>query len=405
MRIAGAARKPPSPPDARLHPESAPMRETFLPFSPPFIGEEEIAEVVDSLRSGWITTGPKTKRFEQEFAAFLGAPAALALSSCTAGMHTALEVAGIGPGDEVITTPMTFTATVAVVEHTGARPVLADVEPDTLNIDPERVRAAVTGRTRAVIAVHYGGHPCELDALRAVCDEHGLLLVEDAAHAVPAKYKGTHVGAGDNPVAFSFYATKNLTTAEGGMLTGAPEMIEKAIVASLHGMDRDAWKRNDRTGSWRYDIVTPGFKYNMTDLQAALGLRQLARLPDMQARRREIVGLYNEGLARLDAFDLPVERDEVEHAWHLYPLRIREGALKISRDEMIEALRERNIGTSVHFIPVHTFTYYREKYGYRPEDFPIAWREAERLISLPLHPGLGDGDVADVIAAVADVCH
>jgi dTDP-4-amino-4,6-dideoxygalactose transaminase len=379
------------------------MRDTFLPFSPPFIGEEEIAEVVDSLRSGWITTGPKTKRFEEEFAAFLGAPAALALSSCTAGMHTALEVAGIGPGDEVVTTPMTFTATVAVIEHTGARPVLADVEPDTLNIDPELVRAAVTERTRAVIAVHYGGHPCELDALRAICDEHGLLLVEDAAHAVPAKYKGAYVGAGDNPVAFSFYATKNLTTAEGGMLTGAPEMIEKAIVASLHGMDRDAWKRNDRTGSWRYDIITPGFKYNMTDIQAAMGLRQLEKLAAMHARRRELVGLYDEGFAGTDAFDLPVERDEVEHAWHLYPLRIREGALGITRDETIEALRERNIGTSVHFIPVHTFTYYREKYGYAPEDYPVAWREAERLISLPLHPGLSDGDVGDVVEAVRDV--
>jgi len=379
------------------------MRATFLPFSPPFIGEEEIAEVVDSLRSGWITTGPKTKRFEQEFATYFGAPGALALSSCTAGLHTALEVAGIGPGDEVITTPMTFTATVAVVEHTGARPVLVDIEPDTLNIDPELIRAAVTDRTRAVIVVHYGGHPCEMDEIRAICSEFNLLLVEDAAHAIPAKYKGTYIGAGDNPVAFSFYATKNLTTAEGGMLTGAPEMIEKAIVASLHGMDRDAWKRNDRTGSWRYDIVTPGFKYNMTDIQAAMGLRQLERLEAMHTRRREIVELYNAGFAGTDVFDLPVERDEVDHAWHLYPLRIREGALTITRDEMIEALRKRNIGTSVHFIPVHTFSYYREKYGYAPEDYPIAYRESERLISLPLHPGLLDGDVGDVVEAVEDI--
>ena len=379
------------------------MRDTFLPFSPPFIGEEEIAEVVDSLRSGWITTGPKTKRFEADFAAYVNAPAALALSSCTAGLHTALEVNGIGPGDEVITSPMTFTATVAVIEHTGARPVLVDIEPDTLNIDPEHVRAAVTDRTRAVIAVHYGGHPCELDTLRDICREHDLLLVEDAAHAIPAKYKGAFIGSGDNPVAFSFYATKNLTTAEGGMLTGDPAMIETAVVASLHGMDRDAWKRNDRTGSWRYDIVTPGFKYNMTDLQAAIGLRQLDRLEAMHARRREIVAMYDEAFGACGAFDLPVERDEVQHAWHLYPLRIREGALSITRDEMIEELRARNIGTSVHFIPVHTFTYYREKYGYRPEDFPVTWREAERLISLPLHPGLGDGDVRDVIEAVGNV--
>jgi len=312
-------------------------------------------------------------------------------------------VAGLGPGDEVITTPMTFTATVAVIEHTGARPVLVDIEPDTLNIDPEQVRAAVTEHTRAIIAVHYGGHPCEMDTLHAICNEHDLLLVEDAAHAIPAKYKGRWIGSGNNPVSFSFYATKNLTTAEGGMLTGAPEMIDRAIIASLHGMDRDAWKRNDRTGSWRYDIVTPGFKYNMTDIQAAMGLRQLEKLAAMHARRRELVGLYDAAFAGTDAFDLPVERDEVDHAWHLYPLRIREGALAISRDEMIEALRERNIGTSVHFIPVHTFTYYREKYGYAPEDFPVAWRESERLISLPLHPGLSDGDLADVVGAVRDV--
>jgi dTDP-4-amino-4,6-dideoxygalactose transaminase len=379
------------------------MRETFLPFSPPFIGDAEIAEVVDSLRSGWITTGPKTKRFEREFAAYFGTPAALALSSCTAGLHTALVVNGIGPGDEVIVTPMTFTATVAVIEHCGATPVLVDVEPDTLNIDPELVRAAVTPRTRAVMAVHYGGHPCELTPLRALCAEHGLLLVEDAAHAVPAKYRGEWIGAGDNPVAFSFYATKNLTTAEGGMLTGAPDMIERAAVASLHGMDRDAWKRNDQSGSWRYDIVTPGFKYNMTDIQAALGLQQLEKLAAMHARRREIVALYRAGFAGVDALDLPVERPHVQHAWHLFPIRLRAGALSISRDQAIEELRARNIGTSVHFIPVHTFTYYREKYGYKAMDFPVAYVESERLISLPLHPGLSEGDVGDVVGAVRDI--
>lgn len=379
------------------------MRKEFLPFSPPSIGEEEIAEVVDSLRSGWITTGPKTKRFEQEFADYVGAPSALALSSCTAALHTALVVNDIGPGDEVITTPLTFTATVAVIEHVGATPVLVDVEPDTLNIDPALVRAAVTDRTKAVIAVHYGGHPCDMDALRSICDEHGLLLVEDAAHAIPARYKGEFIGSRDNPVAFSFYATKNLTTAEGGMLTGSTDLVEKGVVASLHGMDRDAWKRNDKSGSWRYDIVTPGYKYNMTDLQAGMGLAQLRKLEGMHARRKEIVALYREGLEPLGAFDLPVEREDCESAWHLFPIRIREGALSITRDEMIEELRERNIGTSVHFIAVHTFSYYREKYGYAAEDYPIAYTESERLISLPLHPGLSDGDVGDVLGAVKDV--
>jgi len=379
------------------------MRKDFLPFSPPYIGEKEIAEVVDSLRSGWITTGPKTKRFEQEFTAFTGTPAALALSSCTAALHTALVVAGIGPGDEVITTPITFTATVAVIEHVGAKPVLVDIQPDTMNIDPVLVAAAVTEKTRAVIPVHYGGHPCDLDALQAICDEHNLLLVEDAAHAISAKYKGRMIGSGSNPAAFSFYATKNLTTAEGGMLTGEPAMIEKAAIYSLHGMNRDAWKRNDKTGSWRYDIVTPGAKYNMTDIQAAMGLQQIKKLDKMQARRREIVGMYREALEPLGVFDLPVERADCESAWHLFPIRIKPGALKISRDEFIEAMRVRNIGTSVHFIPVHTFTYYREKYGFKDEDFPIAFRESERLVSLPLHPGLTDEDVGDVVGAVEEI--
>ena len=379
------------------------MRETFLPFSPPSIGDAEIAEVVDTLRSRWITTGPKVKRFEQEMTARLNAPAALAVSSGTAALHLALVLADIGPGDEVITTPMTFTASVAVIEHVGARPVLVDIEPDTLNIDPKRVKAAVTDRTRAVMAVHYGGHPCELDPLEAICREHGLVLVEDAAHALPATYRGRTVGSGDNPTAFSFYATKNLTTAEGGLLTGDPQMIERAVVASLHGMDKDAWKRNDQGGNWRYDVVMPGFKYNMTDIQAALGLTQLARLDDFHARRREIAATYTAALGPLGVFDLPVERAQCRSAWHLYPLRLRPGALFLSRDAFIAGMQERNIGTSVHFIPIHTFTYYRNEYGYRPQDFPITLHEAERLVSIPLHPGLTDADVQDVIEAVTAV--
>lgn len=379
------------------------MRDDFLPFSPPSLTEAEIAEVVDTLHSNWITTGPKTKRFEQEMAAYLGAPAALALSSCTAALHLALVLEGIGPGDEVITSPMTFTSTVAVIEHVGARPVLVDVEPDTLCLDPALVAAAVTPRTRAVIAVHYGGHPCDLDPLEAICREHNLVLIEDAAHALPTRYKGRMIGSGDNPVCFSFYATKNLTTAEGGLLTGTPAYIERAQVASLHGMDRDAWKRNDKGGSWRYDVVMPGFKYNLTDIQAALGLVQLKRLGAMQARRRAVAAMYSAALAPLDAFDLPVERPGCESAWHLFPLRLRPGALAVDRDGFIAAMRERNIGTSVHFIPIHTFTYYRDKYGFKPGDFPVTLRESERLVTIPLHPGLSDAEVADVVAAVTDI--
>ncbi|MHB8425171.1 MAG: DegT/DnrJ/EryC1/StrS family aminotransferase, partial [Gammaproteobacteria bacterium] len=268
------------------------MRHEFLSFSPPSVGEEEVAAVSEVLRSAWITTGPKTRQFEQEFATLLGASGTLALNSCTAALHTALVTLGVGPGDEVITTPMTFAASVNVIEHVGARPVLVDVQPDTLNIDPVKIEAAVTGKTQAIIPVHYTGHPADLDFILKIADKHRLAVLEDAAHALPAKYKGKYIGAGSNPVAFSFYATKNLTTAEGGMLTGTPEFLEKARVISLHGMSRDAWKRYDKGGSWYYEVILPGFKYNMTDIQAAIGLVQLRRLAGFQARRREIVARY-----------------------------------------------------------------------------------------------------------------
>lgn len=379
------------------------MRKTFLPFSPPMIGEEEIAEVVDTLRSDWITTGPKTKRFEEEFASYLGAPAALALNSCTAALHTALVTLGVGPGDEVITTPMTFAASVNVIEHVGARPVLVDVEPDTLNIDPLQIERALTPRTRAILPVHYAGHPVDLDAIFELARPRGIIVLEDAAHALPASYKGRRIGSSGNPVAFSFYATKNLTTAEGGMLTGDPEFIERARVLSLHGMSRDAWKRYDKGGSWYYEVVAPGFKYNMTDIQASLGLWQLRKLEAFQRRRREVVKKYNEAFQQVEALETPVERPEVEHAWHLYVLRLRLEALRIDRNRFIDELKARNIGTSVHFIPIHLHPYYRDKYGYKPEDFPVAYANYQRMLSLPLNPRLTDEDVADVIEAVLDV--
>ena len=380
-----------------------PKRSDFLPFSPPTIGEEEIQEVVDTLRSQWISTGPKTKRFESEFAAFLRAPGALALNSCTAALHTALKTLGIGPGDEVITTPMTFTASVNVIEHVGARPVLVDVEPDTLNIDPRNVAAAITSRTRAILPVHYAGHPADLDALRALALAHGLELVEDAAHALPACYKGRPIGSEGNPVAFSFYATKNLTTGEGGMLTADPEFLARARVISLHGMSRDAWKRYDKGGSWFYEVLVPGFKYNMTDIQAALGLWQLRKLEQFQVRRRAVVSEYDRAFGDEPALERPVTRPDVEHAWHLYVLRLREGALTIGRDRFIQELADRNIGTSVHFIPIHIHPYYRDKYGFTPDSFPVAHDNFRRMLSLPLNPGLTDHDVGDVIEAVLDV--
>ena len=386
-------------------PAAPPARRDFLPFSPPLIGEEEIAEVVDTLRSGWITSGPKTKRFEQDFAGFVGAPTggALALNSCTAALHTALVTAGIEPGAEVITTPMTFAASVNVIEHVGARPVLVDVEPDTLNIDPARVAAAVTPRTRAVLPVHFAGHPVALDEINEIARAHGLTVIEDAAHALPASYRGRRIGSGTNPAAFSFYATKNLTTGEGGMLTGETAFVERARIVALHGMSRDAWKRYDRGGHWFYEVVLPGFKYNMPDIQAALGLWQLRKLGGFQERRHAVVRAYDDAFGDNDALELPARRVEVEHAWHLYVLRLRPDALTIARDAFIEELRHRNIGTSVHFIPIHLHPYYRAKYQYRPDSFPIAFGNYERMLSLPLNPRLSDADVTDVIEAVLDV--
>ncbi len=381
-----------------------PTRRTeFLPFSPPLIGEEEIAEVVDTLRSNWITTGPKTNRFEADFAAAVRAPSALAVSSCTAALHTALVTLGIGPGDEVITTPMTFAASVNVIEHVGARPVLADVSADTLNIDPACVDAALSPRTRAIIPVHYAGHPVDLDALSAVIAGRGLAVVEDAAHALPAAYKGRAIGSGRNAAAFSFYATKNLTTAEGGMLTGDADFLAQARVVGLHGMNRDAWKRYDKGGSWFYEVVLPGFKYNMTDIQAALGIWQLRKLARHQERRRAVVAQYQEAFSNDPALELPVSRPDVEHAWHLYVLRLQPGVLDIDRDRFIAELTERNIGASVHFIPIHLHPYYRNRYGYAPEHFPVAYESYRRMLSLPLNPRLSDEDVADVIDAVRDV--
>jgi dTDP-4-amino-4,6-dideoxygalactose transaminase len=408
------------------------MRSTFLDFSPPWIGEEEVAEVADTLRSGWITTGPRVKRFEEAFAAFLGAPGAVALNSGTAALHVALVSAGIGPGDVVITTPMTFCSSVHVIEHVGARPLLVDVEPDTLNLDLAQVDRAIEargrsagrhrggpeGRVRAILPVHLYGHPCDMDAILTIGREHELVIIEDAAHALPAKYNGRTIGSnseGATPLrfaCFSFHATKNLTTGEGGMLVPPPELLEEARAWGLHGMNRDAYKRYAADGSWSYEVVRPGFKYNMTDIQAAIGLHQLTKLPEFHRRRREIARRYDDAFRRYEELQTPVERQVVEHAWHLYTLRLNVDCFRsvasgtprsAVRDRFIEQLKARNIGASVHFIPIHLHAYYRQKYGYKPQDFPVAFDAYERILSLPLYPRMTDGDVEDVILAVQDV--
>ncbi len=396
------------------------MRKSFLSFAPPWIGQEEIDEVVNTLSSDWITTGPKTQRFEEEFGDFVGAPAALAVSSCTAALHLALATLKVGEGDGVITTPMTFCSTAHVIEHLGARPILVDVEPDTLNIDPEqacseiRKHKAAAGpnkvtRIKALLPVHLYGHAAELDSLLQLCEEHGLALVEDAAHALPATYKGRLVGSFSEssscPIltCFSFYATKNMTTVEGGMLVGPSEHIQEARIWSIHGISRGAYQRYSARGSWFYEVVRPGFKYNMPDFQAAIGRQQLRKLPSFQQRRHRIAGLYSQAFSELEELQVPVRRPVVGHAWHIYAVRLNLDALTLSRDQFIEELKRRNIGSSVHFIPIHVQPYYREKYGFRPEDFPVAHREYQRLISLPIFPKMTDEDVSDVVAAVSEI--
>ena len=393
------------------------MRKHFLPFSPPLIGGEEINEVVNTLRDGWITTGPKVKRFEQEFAAFVGSPQALAVNSGTAALHLALAALGIGSGDAVITTPMTFCSCAHVIEQVGARPILVDVEPDTLNIDPNKIEelleSAIPARPaggrnpqsaiKALLPVHLYGSPCDMDAIMALARKYNLRVIEDAAHALPAKYKGRFIGTIGDLTAFSFYATKNLTTGEGGMLAGSPELIEEARIWSLHGMSRDAWKRYTDEGSWYYEVIRPGFKYNMTDIAAAIGIQQLRKLNQFHARRKEIVSRYNEVFLQFEELQIPVQKAEVDHAWHLYVIRLNQSHLKINRNQFIEELRKRNIGTSVHFIPIHLHPYYRDKYGHKPNDFPVTYREYQRIISLPLYPKMTDQDVEDVIEAVKEI--
>ncbi len=378
-------------------------RNEFLQFQPPFLDEREAKAVTKALMSGWITTGPLCRKFETAFAERFGSPAALAVNSCTAAMHTALVTLGVGPGDEVITTPMTFAATVNVIEQTGATPILADVEQDTLNIAPSEIARRMTSRTKVIMPVHYAGHPADLDAIGAIAAPRHLTVVEDAAHAVAAKYKERWIGSGENPVAFSFYATKNLTTGEGGMLTGSSAFLEQARVLSLHGMSHDAWNRYSKEGTWYYEIVAPGFKYNMTDIMAAIGLVQLEKLDEMQERRRAIARRYTDAFAGCDALKCPVERPDVLHAWHLYVLRLNLDALTIDRAQFIEELKARNIGSSVHFIPIHLHPYYRDKYGFAPSDYPVAYENYRRIISLPMSARHTDRDIDDVIDAVLDI--
>ncbi|UCD84905.1 MAG: DegT/DnrJ/EryC1/StrS family aminotransferase [Deltaproteobacteria bacterium] len=380
------------------------MRSVFLPFSLPLIGKEEIDEVIDTLKSGWITTGGKTKQFEKEFAQYIGCNNAIAVSSCTAGLHLALIAAGVREGDEVITSPYTFAATAEVILHVGAKPVFVDIERDTYNIDPKKIEKVITKNTKAIIPIHIAGHPCEMEKIVEIAKQYNLLLIEDAAHAIAAKYQNRMVGTIGNITVFSFYATKNLTTGEGGMVcTDDGEIVETIRVLSLHGISADAWKRYSAEGNWYYEILYPGYKYNMTDIQASLGIHQLKKIETFLEKRREYVDLYNEGFSELSEVKTPTVRGGVRHAWHLYIIQLALEKLKISRNDFIKALNQEKVGVSVHFIPLHMHPYYRDTYGFRPEDFPISKEVYERVVSLPLYPNMGEDDIKDVISAVKKI--
>ncbi len=379
------------------------MRSTFLPYSLPLIGEEEIAEVVDSLRSGWVTTGPKVKRFEEEFAAYVGAKHAIAVSSCTAALHTSLAALDVGPGDEVIVPTLTFCATANVVVHVGATPVLVDVDSG-LQISVEAVSRAITPRTRAILPVHYAGQACDLAELLELAGRHRLPVIEDAAHAAGSEYAGAKIGTHGKAVCFSFYANKNMTTGEGGMITTDDEAFAQRLrLLVLHGMSRDAWKRYTEAGSWYYEVLEPGYKYNMTDVQAAMGIHQLRRLDSFIKRRQEIAALYDEAFSDLDEVSLPLRLPDRNHAFHLYPIQLKTALLDLDRAGFMDALRTRNIGASVHFIPLHRHPLYRERFGYSPEQFPACEGIYRGLLSLPLYPRMTDQDVVDVIGAVRDI--
>ncbi len=380
------------------------MSSEFIPFHKPAIGEEEIRSVVETLRSGWLTTGPKVKTFEAEFARYTGSAHAVAVNSATAALHLALEAVGIKSGDEVIVPTMTFTATAEVVLYLGARPVLVDCRTDDLNIDVDRIEAAISNNTKAIIPVHIAGRPCAMDQILSIAQRHGLRVIEDAAHALPASHLGWMVGAIGDITCFSFYATKTITTGEGGMATtDNPEWSERMRMMSLHGISHDAWDRYTEQGSWYYEVVRPGFKYNMTDIAAALGIEQLKRCDDFYQARLRIAQRYDEAFADLPEIESPAGSSGMQHAWHLYIIQLNLDRINIDRRDFIKALNSRRIGTSVHFIPLHLHPFYKQTYGYRASDFPQASTAFERIVSLPIYPIMTEQDVSYVIGAVRDL--
>jgi dTDP-4-amino-4,6-dideoxygalactose transaminase len=383
------------------------VRKEFLVFGQPPIEEDEIAEVVESLRRAWLGTGPKVAQFESDFAAFKGVSVSsvAAVNSCTAALHLSMIAAGIGAGDDVITTPMTFCATVNAIIHSGATPVLADIDPKTMNIDPAAIEARITPRTRAILPVHFAGRPCDMDSIMTLAERHKLKVIEDCAHAIEAQYGGRKLGTFGDYGCFSFYVTKNIVTGEGGMVIARQEPdIGRVKILALHGMSKDAWRRFSDSGYKHYQVVECGFKYNMMDLQAAIGIHQLRRIEAYWQRRHEVWRHYNEAFTGLP-IGLPSEPAMgTRHAYHLYTILIDPSRAGISRDEFMNEMTARNIGIGVHYLSIPEHPYYRERFGWRPEDYPNAMRVGRQTVSLPLSAKLTDEDVLCVVEAVRDIC-
>ncbi len=379
------------------------MKNDFLLFHRPFISDEEIDEIVDTVRSGWLSMGPKTIRFENEFNKYIGAKKSVAVSSWTAAGHLTLDAFGVKAGDEVIVPTMTFPATAEIVCYFGAKPVIVDVDEDTLNISLKEIEKAITPKTKAIIPVHYGGQPCDLDEIHEIAKKHNIKVLEDAAHSLPATYKGKKIGTISDVTCFSFYATKTLSTGEGGMIcTNDEELAERCIIMRLHGINRDAWKRYTESGSWYYEVVAPGYKYNFTDLQASLGLPQLKKVDLMWESRRKIAAKYTEALKDLDTIELHTVKPDRESSWHLYPIRLHLEKLTKNRAQIINELRRKNVGVGVHFMPVHQHLYYNETFNLSDKDYPVASAVFPRLMSLPIYPGMTDANVDKVIDVLTD---
>ena len=377
------------------------MHQAFLPFAMPDIGEAEIDSVVETLRSGWLTTGPKVRQFEADFAKYVGSQQAVAVNSATAALHLALGAVGIEAGDEVLVPTMTFAATAEVVLYFKAKPVLVDCRPDTLNLDPEQIERAITPKTRAIIPVHIAGQACDMHRILEIARDNDLKVIEDAAHALPARLQGKLIGTIGDITCFSFYATKTITTGEGGMATTeSPEWAERMRIMGLHGISKDAWKRYTAEGSWYYEILYPGYKYNMTDIAAAIGIEQLKKCDRFWESRQRCAMLYNEGFRDLPGIITPYVAPDVQHAWHLYAIQLDLEQLRIGRNAFIALLKQEGIGTSVHFIPLHLHPYYRDAFGYCPQDFPHASFVFERLVSLPIYPKMTEADVQRVLDTV-----